>query len=156
MKATLDWFTISLMSSRKQDCFVFLFHHKFYLLFSRLLCHSKITAETSAFTVITDREKKIAKEFYLKCVGHMCVQGGCKGSFSVQHLASILIIRKGQENGEQADNQNSSPHLSSKEKLIIMKRPLIQNRTWELKNNACYWNHLVWHIDLLIKHLIRG
>lgn len=99
MQATLDWFTISLMSSRKQDQFVLLFHHKFCLLFSRLLCHSKITAETSSFIVVTDREKGLAKEFYLKCVGHMCVQGGCKGSFSAQHLASILITRKGREWG---------------------------------------------------------
>lgn len=72
MQAILDWFKASLKSSRKQDDFVFLFHHQLCLPSSRLLHGSKITAGTSAFPVVADEEKENSKGNLLKmCWSHM-------------------------------------------------------------------------------------
>lgn len=65
-QAILVQLRVSFKSSGKWDDFAFLFHHKLCLPSSRLLWGSKITAATSAFTVVTDGEKENSKGTLLK------------------------------------------------------------------------------------------
>lgn len=72
------------------------------------------------------RRKRIAKEIYLKCVGHTCLQGGCKCSFSAKHLASILVPKK-DTRMEGRQTARISYHITiPKKSSINWNRPLIQ------------------------------
>lgn len=82
MQAILGWRRVFLKSSRKQDYFVFLFHHKLCRHPQGCRVAQRQLLRLQPSQLLQTGRKGIAKGFYLKCISHTLLQGGCKCGLS--------------------------------------------------------------------------